>query len=53
MFKILVIYMYIAPGADNHLVSNVYQKYKSSVNLLICCKFITFNYFVTVFHIQI
>ena len=29
-------------GADNPLGSKVFQKYKSSVNLVICCKFIPF-----------
>ena len=40
-----------SPGAraDNPLGSNFFQKYKSSINLVICCKFFPFNYFVTVF----
>ena len=39
-------------GADNSRESKVFQKYKSSVNLVICCKFSPFNYFVKVFPIQ-
>ena len=39
-------------GADNSLGSNLLQKHKFSVNLVICCKFIPLNDFVTVFSIQ-
>ena len=44
-----LIHVYIpGAGADNTLGS----KYKFSVNLVICCKFFPFNYFVTDFPIQ-
>ena len=40
-------------GADNHLGSIFFfQKYKSPVNSVICCKLFPFNYSVTVFPIQ-
>ena len=35
-------------GAENPMGS-FFMKYKSSVNLVICCKFFPFNYLVTVF----
>ena len=37
-------------GADNVIGSNVLQTHKS-VNLVMCCKFLPLNYFVTVFSI--
>ena len=41
-----------ATGKDNPPGVKFVQKYKSSVYLVICCKFFPFNYFLTVFSIQ-
>ena len=41
-----------ATGADNPLGSNVLQKHKASVNLVIYCKFFTLKDFVTIFPIK-
>ena len=38
-------------GADNPMVAKL-RKHKSSVNLVICCKFFPLNDFITVFQIQ-
>ena len=38
-------------GANNNRCHFLFQKCIVSVYLVICCKFITFNYFVTVFPI--
>ena len=51
----MVIYMTVynpGVGSDNPLESKVFQKYKYSVNLVICCKFFPSNYFVIVYPIQ-
>ena len=52
--KIMVMYMYIAPGQGQTAPWSqfVFQKHKSSINLVICCKFYPLNDFVTVFPIQ-
>ena len=49
--KIMAMYMYIASGQGQTcpLGSRSFQKHKSSVNLVICCKFYPLNEFVTFF----
>ena len=41
MLEIIVVYMFIAlgQGEDNPLGSKFFHKHKSSVDLIICCKF--------------
>ena len=39
-------------GTDNPLGSNILHEHTSSVNLIICCRMFSWNYFITIFPIQ-